>query len=163
MADVALPTQRAISSAASVARTHGLAGICRRIRRGIRMHHILFIVFTVVAAVPIAVLAVWEDKTAYDHELESVRERHLLVARNLTSTMSRYVRDMKAAFTVVFESNAINKPIPGLADLLTSLDFVNVCIVTPDGTIESRLRDLTPPGGPVIETQLFGRLKAAAA
>jgi signal transduction histidine kinase len=163
MDDVALPTQRAISSAASVARTHGLAGICRRIRGGIRMHHLLFIVFTVVAAVPTAVLAVWEDKTAYDHELDSVRERHLLVARNLTSTMSRYVRDVKAAFTVVFESNTINKPIPGLADLLTSLDFVNVCIVTPDGTIESRLRDLTPPGGAVIETQLFGRLKALAA
>jgi len=163
MDDAALPTQRAISSATSVTRTHGLGAICRRIRLGIRMHHLLFIVFTVVAAVPIAVLAVWEDKSSYYHEMESARERHLLVARNLTSTMSRYVRDVKAAFTVVFESNAINTPIPGLADLLTSLDFVHVCIVSPDGTIESRLRDLTPPGGAVIETQLLGRLKALAA
>src|SRR6478609_6377274 len=105
MDDAALPTQRAISSATSVTRTHGLGAICRRIRLGIRMHHLLFIVFTVVAAVPIAVLAVWEDKSSYYHEMESARERHLLVARNLTSTMSRYVRDVKAAFTVVFESN----------------------------------------------------------
>ena len=163
MDDVALPTQRVITSAASVVGTHGLVGICRRIRLGIRMHHLLFIVFTVVAAIPIAVLAVWEDKTSYEHELESVRERHLLVARNLTSTMSRYVRDLKAAFTVVFESNAINTPIPGLADLLTSLNFVYVCIITPDGTIESWLRDLAPPNGTVIEAQLFGELKALAA
>ena len=163
MDDVALPTQRAIPSAASVARTHGLGGICRRIRLGIRMHHLLFIVFTVVAAVPVAVLAVWEDKTSYEHELELVRERHLLVARNLTSTMSLYVRDVKAAFTVVFESNAINAPIPGLADLLASLNFVHVCIVTPNGTIESWLPGLAPPSGTVIETQLFGELKALAA
>ena len=162
MNDAVLPKERALSSPARSARTHRLRGVFRDIRLGIRMHHLLFIVFTVIAAVPIAVLAVWENRSSYKIELELVRERHLLVARNLTSTMSRYVRDVKAAFTVVFDSKAINTPIPGLADLLTSLNFIHVCIVAPDGTVENWLHDLTPPSGTSIETKLFGELKALA-
>jgi signal transduction histidine kinase/CheY-like chemotaxis protein len=162
MNDAALPTGRVLPSAASAPRTHGVRGMFRRIRLRIRMHHLLFIVFTVIASVPITVLAVWESRTSYKLELESVRERHLLVARNLTSTMSRYVRDVKATFTVVFESNAINTPIPGLANLLTSLNFIHICIVAPDGTIENWLRGLAPSSGTSIETKLFGELKALA-
>src|SRR5271166_5548674 len=97
MNNTAFPTGRILLSTASAAQTHGVRGMFRRIRFGIRMHHLLFIVFTVIAAVPITVLAIWENRTSYKLELESVRERHLLVARNLTSTMSRYVRDVKAA------------------------------------------------------------------
>src|ERR1700728_4358807 len=67
-----------------------------------KMHQLLFVAFTLVAAVPIAVLAIWEGQTAFQNELDSVRERHLLVARNLTSTMSRYVKDLKATFPLVF-------------------------------------------------------------
>ena len=60
----------------------------RRFGFGLRMHHLLFIAFTLVASVPIAVLASWEGTTSFQNELDSVRERHLLVARNLTSTES---------------------------------------------------------------------------
>jgi hypothetical protein len=70
----------------------------------------------------------------------SVQERHLLVARNLTSTMSRYVNDVKAAFTVAFESGALTHNGSGLAELLTSLNFIHVCVIGPDGKIESWLQ-----------------------
>ena len=82
--------------------------------RGLRVHHLLFIAFTVVSAVPITVLALWEERSSYQHELQSVRERYLLVARNLAVTISRNVRDLKAAFTVVFESGGLDSPVPGL-------------------------------------------------
>ena len=76
----------------------------RRSGFGLRLHHLLFIAFTIIAGVPIAVLALWEGNTSFQNELDSVRERHLLVARNLTSTMSRYVRDVEAVFGLAFES-----------------------------------------------------------
>ena len=62
MNNAELPTERVLPSAASAARTHDVRGMFRRIRLGIRMHHLLFIVFTVIASVPIAVLAVWENR-----------------------------------------------------------------------------------------------------
>ncbi len=108
----------------------------------LRMHHLLFIAFTLVAAVPIAALALWEGRTAFQNELDSVRERHLLVARNLTSTVSRYVKDLKAVFGVAIESGALETPVTGLADLLTSLEVVHVCVLGSDGSVESWMRGL---------------------
>src|ERR1700733_13364219 len=94
-----------------------------------KMHHLLFLAFTLVAGVPIAVLAIWEGQTAFQNELDSVRERHLLVARNLTSTMSRYVKDVKSSFLLAFATGTLTHPTPGVADLLSSLNVAYVCIL----------------------------------
>jgi signal transduction histidine kinase/ActR/RegA family two-component response regulator len=117
---------------------------------GLRLHHLLFIAFIILAGAPIAVLALWEGNTAFQNELDSVRERHLLVARNLTSTMSRYVKDVEAVFGQTFESGALNHPVAGLTDLLTSLDVVHVGIVAPGGAMEASLSNLSsePQGDP---------------
>ena len=85
---------------------------------GLRMHHLLVLAFTLVTAIPLAVLAIWEGKTAFQNEMESVRERHLLVARNLTSTMSRYVTDIKAVFSLAAATENLDAPPVGLDDLL---------------------------------------------
>ncbi len=162
MIDAALPVKRASAASAGNTRSGLFQRVGRRLHRGLRMHHLLFLAFTLVAAVPVIVLSLWDERTSYQHELNSVRERHLLVARNLTSTMSRYVADVKAAFTVVFESNATDKPIPGLAALLKSLNVIHVCIVAPDGTVESSLEGLGPPQLGKLPAKLMALLMAAA-
>ena len=129
----------------------------------LRLHHLLFIAFTLVAAVPLAVLAVWEGNSAFRNEIESVRERHLLVARNLTSTMSRYVRDVKAVFTVVFESGALRMSIPGMADLMMSLNVTSVARVAPDGSVEATLPGLPNEFGARLDDKLLTMLRALAA
>src|ERR1700722_6089182 len=108
-----------------------------------RMHHMLFVAFTLVAGVPIGVLAIWEGQTAFQNELDSVRERHLLVARNLTSTMSRYVKDLKSAFLLAFTTGSVSKSTPGLINLLTSLDVIHICILNQGGSVESVFQGLT--------------------
>ena len=137
--------------------------IARRPRRAwfvLRMHHLLFIAFTLVAAAPIAILAIWEGRTSFQNELDSVRERHLLVARNLTSTMSRYVKDLKAVFGVAIESGALDRPVSGLADLLTSLEVIHVCVLAADGSIESLMRGLPESDTQTIPGKLFRELGA---
>ncbi|HEX3991501.1 MAG TPA: ATP-binding protein [Acetobacteraceae bacterium] len=114
-----------------------------------KMHQLLFVAFTLVAAVPIAVLAIWESQSAFQNELDSVRERHLLVARNLTSTMSRYVKDLKATFPLAFTPGSMNQPGAGLINLLGALDVIHVFILNPDGSVASVLPGLTDD----IETQ----------
>jgi signal transduction histidine kinase/CheY-like chemotaxis protein len=114
-----------------------------RLGFSLRLHHLLFIAFTIIAGVPIAVLAWWEGNTSFQNELDSVRERHLLVARNLTSTMSRYVRDVEAVFGLAFESGALSHPVAGLTDLLMSLNVIHVCLLAPDGTLEAEIKGLS--------------------
>ena len=124
------------------------------------MHHLLFVAFTLIAAAPIGILAMWEGRTSFQNELDSVRERHLLVARNLTSTMSRYVKDLKAVFGVAIESGAIESPVNGLADLLASLEVVHLCILAPDGSVESWMRGLADSETQPVTDRLFRELRA---
>ena len=124
------------------------------------MHHLLFVAFTLIAAAPIGILAMWEGRTSFQNELDSVRERHLLVARNLTSTMSRYVKDLTAVFGVAIESGAIESPVNGLADLLASLEVVHVCILGPDGSVESWMRGLADSETKPVTDRLFRELRA---
>ena len=141
------------------------APLTRPARRwsGPRMHQLLFLAFTLVSAVPIAVLAVWEGQTALQNELDSVRERHLLVARNLTSTMSRYVNDVKAVFSLTFASGSVVQPPAGLADLLTSLDVTHICILNADGTAAGVLPGLADdPTHVPIDAERFRALRSLA-
>ena len=110
---------------------------------GPRMHLLLFLAFTLIAAVPIAVLALWEARTSFQNELDSVRERHLLVARNLTSTMSRYVTDIKAVFSLAAATENLGTPPVGLDDLLLSLNMVQAGVFRADGSIEGVLDSQT--------------------
>jgi len=163
MSDDALPLEHASAAPADKPQPGVLQRLRQRMQFRVRMQLLLFLAFTVVAAVPVIVLALWEEQSSYQHELDSVRERHLLVARNLTSTMSRYVKDVEAAFNVVFESGAFDRPIPGLSELLKSLNFTHVCLVGPDGTIENWVRTLgATPSGP-FGPKLLADLKAAVA
>ena len=161
MSDAAL-AERPIQDERAAA--HGLIRrLLYRLRPAPRMHHLLFLAFTLVAAVPVVVLALWEEQSSYQKELNSVRERHLLVARNLTSTMSRYVQDVKAAFSLAFARGSLATDVTGLGDLLKSLSVVHVSIVAPDGTIESWLPDLAPPDAPSFDAGTLAELRRLAA
>ncbi len=134
-----------------------------RLGFGLRLHHLLFIAFTLIAGVPIAVLALWESNTSFQNELDSVRERHLLVARNLTTTMSRYVRDVEAAFELIFDARSIETPVPGLVELLTSLNVVHVCIVGPHGHVQATLPGLPTSDPGLSLPPLMAELRSLAA
>jgi signal transduction histidine kinase len=101
------------------------------------MQHVLFIAFTVIAAVPVFTLAAWVEKHAVRQEVDSATDKHLLVARNLTAAFSRYVFDLKAGFRVAISTFYSGEQGEGLKDLLTSLEFRHICIVNgATGTIE---------------------------
>ncbi len=129
----------------------------------LRLHHLLFIAFTIIAGVPIAVLALWEGNTSFQNELDSVRERHLLVARNLTSTMSRYVRDVEAVFGLAFESGAISHQVVGIGDLLMSLNVIHICVIAPDGTTEVAMPGLSSDPAGDLPPPMLADLRILAA
>jgi hypothetical protein len=119
-----------------------------RLSARVRMHHVLFVAFTIVAAVPVGILDFWESRASFQREMDSVRERHLLVAKNLTSTLSRYVVDVAAVFDLALPGGQLNQDVAGLTDLLVSLDVSHICIIRQDASIEDALRGL-PSGLPV--------------
>jgi signal transduction histidine kinase len=95
----------------------------------LRMHHVLFVAFTIVAAVPVFTLAWWVEHHALQQEIDAARDKHSLVARNLTAAFSRYVFDVKAGFDMAINTFYSGERAEGLKNLLTSLEFRDVCIV----------------------------------
>jgi len=135
----------------------------QRLHLGLRLQHLLFLAFTLIAAVPIVALALWDQNVAYEHELSSVSERHLLVARNLTTALSRYVQDAKAAFSLAFESGGMRAGIPGLERLLASLNVDHLCIVGADGRVEGYLGGVIPTQPRTFPPDLLAHLQKLAA
>jgi len=137
-------------------------GFWQRLSDGIRLQYLLFLALTAVAAIPVLTLDIWESQASFDREVDSVRERHLLVARNLTSTMSRYVVDIKSVFMVAIAPGTLNPDTPGLTQLLDSLDFVHVCVFAADGTIETFLPVQKSPAPQEIGARGIADLRALA-
>ena len=129
----------------------------------LRMHHLLFMAFILVTGVSIAVLAGWEARTSIQNEQDSVRSHHLLVARSLTATMSRYVKDLKAVFSLTLDTNGAAAPAPGFTDLLTSLDVSHISVLAPNGTVERRVRGLTDSDALAPDARLLAELRALPA
>jgi len=94
----------------------------------INIRYILFICFTLLSTVPVAILATWVERSAMEFEIRAVTDKHLLVARNITTALSRYVADTESVFRLVAENTVAGKPIQGARKLLHSLHFKHVCI-----------------------------------
>ena len=95
----------------------------------LRIHHVLFLAFTIIAAVPVFTLAWWVEHRAVQQEIDAATDKHLLVARNLTAAFSRYVFDVKAGFDLAISTFNSGEQAEGLKGLLRSLEFRHICIV----------------------------------
>lgn len=95
----------------------------------------LFACFLLVSALPVALLTVWVQQTAYEHELAQVNDTHLLVAQNLTGALDRYSLDVQAAAETVSSMFLLGSDVTSVKPLLTRLDFDHLCLLDADNRV----------------------------
>ena len=79
----------------------------------------LTVAFTLIATVPVVYLALWVERTAYEKEIDSVREKHLLLARNITAALERYVDDVESTLSYILTVGGDRSaPMPAAAQML---------------------------------------------
>lgn len=66
--------------------------------RAVGLQQLLFACFVTVSMVPLSFLGIWVQRTAYQTELSAVEDKHLLLAKNLSGSLSRYAMDLRAVF-----------------------------------------------------------------
>ncbi len=64
----------------------------------IRLRILLAAFFTIIATVPVLILGIWVERTALQTEIDHVREKHLLLAKNTAFVLERYAQDSAHAF-----------------------------------------------------------------
>ena len=110
-----------------------------RTRTGYRLHVILFGALIVISLVPVLLLGAWVERSAMEQEIEAVAEKHLLIASNLSRTLSRYVGDVNEGFGAAIELALTDETSPAMSRFLLSLGFSHVCIVDGGNRITRQL------------------------
>jgi signal transduction histidine kinase len=123
---------------------------------------ILFLALTAISAAPVFLLAQWVEHSKLEREIAAVREKHLLLASNLASTLSRYVDDVDAVFRhVVSDPNTEANPAQ-VKNLLRSLTFDHACIFDGDGQIMRFITASQNEQPLSLPTEVFASLKQQA-
>ena len=100
-----------------------------------RLRHLLTLCFTIVAALPVVVLAIWVERTAFDRELAAGKEQSLVIARNITETLERYTDDLRAVFDHVVQLTDLGGVTGKPSELAASLGFRQIFRAKSDGKI----------------------------
>ena len=103
-----------------------------------KLRYLLTILITLVSSLPVIALGLWVADTAFEREKAEVRERHLLLATNITAALERYAKDMNAAFDAMMATAVANDSLSNMADLGRRFDFIHFCLISAEGRIETK-------------------------
>jgi len=105
----------------------------------IRLRQVLFITFTLIASLPVLILAIWVQQSALDKEIAAVEEKHLLVAHNLTGDLTRYIIDVESSFRLITKNLLKGNDTAGVSEHLDSLFLRYISITANDGVISKQV------------------------
>ena len=96
---------------------------------------ILLVSFTLISAIPVFILAGWVQQTALQNEYDAVYEKHLIIAKNLTGSLNRYVSDLKSGIRIAGTSAENGRKPTEVHRFLSELDVSQVWVLK-DSTTE---------------------------
>ena len=106
--------------------------------KSIHLHHVLFLAFTLISAVPVLILSGWVQNSMVENEESSIIEKHLLLAQNITGALQQYAKDIRATVDVVEKHVEEKRSIELLKALFSSLHIDFVWLINREG------HDITP-------------------
>ena len=120
--------------------------------------------FMVVVTVPLTLFWLWPHTRALQSEVQQVQEKHLLLARNIGSTLDRYSRDLTSTFDYLADGLLTGRKIEAPGPLLATLRFQHICLIDLNtGHILQTIAGLSSPKLGVIDPDWLQKLKALAA
>ena len=129
-----------------------------------RLRVLLLVTSFFVAAVPVSLFWAWPHAQAVQHEFDSVRDRHLVLADKIAAALHRYHRDVVAAFDVVAANLEADVPLVAADRLLRDLGFRHLYLVDPgSGRVVRRVGvdPSMPPTDAIAPARLAALLAAA--
>jgi predicted signal transduction protein with EAL and GGDEF domain len=127
-----------------------------------RLRYALISLFVILTAVPLTVFWAWPHSQVLQNEFDDVRDRHLLLARNLGAALERYHEDVLTAFNLIANNRIKGVEIEQPQDLLLNLNFRHICIAEEaTGKVVAEVSPVALPCPTVVPDKrmyLFARL-----
>lgn len=113
---------------------------CRWLRSlSVDLRVLTFTVMMAVAVVPIMLFYNWVERSSLEKEIAHVKENHLIIAENLSTTLSRYVGDAKTTFNLAVEKREIDKDTSGFEAALASFNLCHIVVLDSHNQVKSRI------------------------
>lgn len=104
-----------------------------------RIRNILTLAFLFATLVPSVLYGWWSYNQGVEREFSEVKDRHLLIAQNLSGALDRYYVDLVAAFDSISTSMLFEQELPKMHQLMRRLNMICVLVVdNGDGRILAR-------------------------
>ncbi|MBX2804546.1 MAG: EAL domain-containing protein [Hyphomicrobiales bacterium] len=120
------------------------------------------LLFLILTAVPLTVFWAWPHSQVLQNEFDDVRDRHLLLARNLGAALERYHQDVITAFNLISTNVIREREIAQVQDLLLNLSFRHICVAEEStGAVISEISPIALPCPKIVPEKrmyLFARL-----
>lgn len=85
------------------------------------------------------ILGYWVQQVALEHEVSAVEEKHLLLAKNVTRDLNRYVMDIESSINLIIENLNKKIRIEGIAEHLKNIDIRYIYITDHQGNIKNKI------------------------
>lgn len=101
-----------------------------------KLRHLFVITFCCLTLIPLVLFWAWPYSKALESELKDVKQRHLVIAQNLSAAFERYYQDVTGIFTIIDTQSDAQLNSQGFNQLLSSYDFMMVAKFDERGVIK---------------------------
>jgi signal transduction histidine kinase len=121
-----------------------------------RLRLLIFLAFSGIAVLPVIALATWIFNDALDREIESVRDKHLVIAKNVGKALDRYAIDLVHGFELVAALPDAEQKSPAISKFMKTLNFLHVCVADlKTGVIDAEIAPKDLPCPPRVPPARF--------
>ncbi|MDP5253857.1 MULTISPECIES: diguanylate cyclase domain-containing protein [unclassified Vibrio] len=106
-----------------------------------KLRYLFVTIFCLLAMLPMMMFWLWPYSKALDSELNDVRERHLVIAQNLSGAFERYYRDVTSVFNVLGLQQSSQLKSANMKYLLSSYYFDLIVKTDDNGVVVQCLFD----------------------
>ena len=98
---------------------------------------LLIITFCLIVIIPMSIFWAWPYSKALDLEIQEVNEKHLVIAKNLSTAFERYYQDVLGVFSILETGSQKQVTSPEFNALLRSFQFIEVAAIAKNGDLQT--------------------------
>lgn len=98
-----------------------------------RLRYLFIVTFSLVALIPLILFWMWPYSKALESEYNDVKERHLLIAKNLAGAFERYYKDVTGVLVIL--NDDIDKESESIKTIFKSYGYQSVLEVSKKGDV----------------------------
>ncbi|MGX9416621.1 diguanylate cyclase domain-containing protein [Vibrio sp. WJH972] len=101
-----------------------------------KLRYMFVFIFILIAIVPTTLFWMWPYSKALESEIDDVKDRHLVIAKNLSTAFERYYQDVTSVFEILDPESDEKLGKEGLNNLLSGFEFTMVAVVDSQGKVD---------------------------